>query len=65
MAEEAAPSDRVSRIEITRSAEIHLELDDEKIEAIKACLAKGRLSIRMSNVDLAQVGRFDAPYLYD
>jgi hypothetical protein len=65
MAEDAVPSDRVSQIEITRNAEIHLELDDEKIEAIRACLAKGRLSIRISNVDLGQVGRFDAPYLYD
>jgi hypothetical protein len=65
MTDQAEPESRVSRIEISRSSEIHLELDDEKLEAIKACLAKGRLIIRMSNVDLSSVGRIDAPYLYD
>ena len=42
------------------------DLDDEKIEAIKSCLEKGRLSIHFSNVDLSQtVGRLGDPYLYD
>jgi hypothetical protein len=65
MAEESMSSQRSSRIEINRSAEIHLELDDDKIEAIKRCLENGRLSISFSNVDLNQVGRMDGPYIYD
>lgn len=65
MAEESAQSARSSRIEINRNAEIHLELDDDKIEAIKRCLDNGRLSISFTNVDLSQVGRMDGPYIYD
>lgn len=48
-----------------RATEIRLQLDDEKVEAIKACLAKGQLVIRVSDVDLSQSGRFDDPYKYD
>ncbi|HEY5788214.1 MAG TPA: hypothetical protein VIT65_25950 [Microlunatus sp.] len=59
-------SRRFSGVEIKRSTELHFDLDDEKIEAIKSCLEKGRLSIRFSNVDLSQsVGRLGDPYLYD
>lgn len=57
---------RFSGLEIKRNTELHFDLDDEKIEAIKACLENGRLSIQFSNVDLAQsVGRLGDPYLYD
>ena len=55
----------LSRIDITRVAEIQLALDDEKIEAIKNCLAKGTLTIRLQDVDLTRTGRIDAAYLYD
>lgn len=55
----------LSEIRIERSTEISLELDDEKIQAIRACLEKGRLSIRISDVDLSQGGRLQAPYIYD
>jgi hypothetical protein len=47
------------------ATEIQLELDDEKVEAIKACLSKGKLVIKVSNVDFSQSGRFDDPYKYD
>jgi hypothetical protein len=56
---------RLPNIEIARSTEINLELDDEKIAAIRACLEKGRLTIRISDVDLTQSGRLQAPYVYD
>jgi hypothetical protein len=65
MSDDAETSRPLSRIEITRTAEIRLALDDEKIEAIKNCLAKGTLTIRMQDVDLNRAGRIDAPYLYD
>ncbi|NJC73106.1 Hsp20/alpha crystallin family protein [Planosporangium thailandense] len=55
----------MSNIEINRHTEINLEVDEEKLQAIRSCLEKGRLSIRMSNVDLSQAGRLQAPYLYD
>ena len=60
-----AENPKLSRIEITRSAEIKLALDDEKIEAIKSCLAKGTLTIRMQDVELTRGGRIDAAYIYD
>jgi hypothetical protein len=66
MATEGEDQRRFSGVEITKSTEFNFDLDDEKIEAIKSCLAKGRLSIRFSNVDLSQsVGRLGDPYLYD
>jgi hypothetical protein len=58
-------NERSSQIEVKRTTEIHLELDDEKIQAIRACLEKGKLSISISDVDLSQGGRLEAPYLYD
>ena len=64
MSEQSRP-ERLSNIDIARNTEISLELDDEKIEAIKGCLAKGTLSIRITGVDLSQGGRLQAAYLYD
>lgn len=56
----------LSGVQISRHTELEFDLDDEKIEAIKSCLEKGRLSIHFSNVDLSQsVGRLGDPYLYD
>jgi hypothetical protein len=56
---------RASEIEVHRTTEISLELDDEKIAAIRACLEKGRLIIRVSDVDLSLGGRMQGSYLYD
>ena len=52
-------------IEVVRKTELRLALDDAKVKAIKGCLAKGTLSITVSNVDLGGVGRFSDPYIYD
>lgn len=43
---------------------IDMPLDEKKIAAIKRCLAKGRLKITVSRVDLA-TGRLADPWLYD
>jgi hypothetical protein len=43
---------------------LDMPLDDRKIAAIKRCLAKGKLTITVSKVDLA-TGRLGDPYLYD
>ena len=56
---------KLSRIEVGRVTELKLELDDEKVAAIQACLAKGQLTIRMNDVDLTRSGKLSAPYLYD
>ncbi|MEA2716260.1 MAG: hypothetical protein QOI99_577 [Actinomycetota bacterium] len=53
------------QIEVAKTTEIHLELDDRKLEAIKACLTKGRLSIKVSHADLSVAGRLQAAYEYD
>ncbi len=52
-------------VEVSRSTRLHFEVDDERIEAIKACLDKGRLSITISDVDLTTGGRFENSYIYD
>ena len=44
---------------------IHFELDEEKVAAIRKCLENGRLTIRITDVDLSRTGRLDNPYLYD
>jgi len=62
---EQSRSEKLSNIHVARTTEISLELDDEKIEAIKSCLAKGTLSIRITGADLSQGGRLQASYLYD
>ena len=54
-----------AHIEVSKHTEIHLDLDEHKLEAIKACLTKGRLSIKISNADLTNVGRLQAAYEYD
>lgn len=41
-----------------------MPLDAKQIEAVKRCLAKGRLEITMTNVDLAK-GRLGEGWLYD
>lgn len=54
-----------ANIEVMRNTEIHLELDDAKIKAIRKCLETGTLSIKVSQADLSQVGRLQAAYEYD
>jgi anti-sigma28 factor (negative regulator of flagellin synthesis) len=39
-------------------------LDDKKVEEIKRCIAKGKLAITISRVDLV-AGRLGDPYKYD
>lgn len=58
-------AESLSEIKIQHSTEVQLELDDEKIAAIRGCLEKGRLTIRISDVDLSQGGRLQAAYIYD
>jgi hypothetical protein len=65
MTEQQGSGQRESEIEVHRTTEISLELDDEKIAAIRACLERGTLTIRISDVDLSVGGRLQAPYLYD
>jgi len=43
---------------------LDMPLDAKKIKAIQRCLAKGRLTITVSKVDLA-AGRLGESYLYD
>ena len=62
---DAESTEKRPYIEVMRNTEIHLELDDAKVEAIKRCLETGRLSIKVSQADLSQVGRLQAAYEYD
>jgi hypothetical protein len=43
---------------------LHMPLDAKKIKAIQRCIAKGKLTITVSRVDLAQ-GRIGEAWLYD
>ena len=43
---------------------LNLPLDSEKIAQIQRCIAKGKLSVTVSRVDLTR-GRLDDPYKYD
>lgn len=43
---------------------LDMPLDDKKIAAIKRCLAKGKLTITVSKVDLTR-GRLGDAWLYD
>jgi hypothetical protein len=43
---------------------LEMPLDDKKVAAIKRCIAKGRLKITLSRVDLAG-GRLGDAWLYD
>lgn len=54
-----------AQIEVMRNTELHLELDDEKIQAIRKCLETGRLTIKVQQADLSQIGRLQAAYEYD
>ena len=54
-----------AQIEVKKTTEIHLELDDAKIEAIRRCIETGRLSIKVSEADLSVAGRLQAAYEYD
>lgn len=44
--------------------DLDLPLDDSKVEAIQRCLAKGRLKISLTQVNLA-AGRLGDGYKYD
>jgi len=57
----AAPSVQASHIQKLR---LDFPLDDRKVEAIKKCLAKGKLSITATRVNLG-TGRLGSAYLYD
>jgi hypothetical protein len=52
-------------VEVSRTTRLHFDVDDERIEAIRACLDKGRLSISITDVDLTRGGRFENGYQYD
>jgi hypothetical protein len=43
---------------------LDMPLDEAKIKAIQRCVAKGRLTLTLSNVDLAG-GKIDDAWLYD
>ena len=43
---------------------LEMPLDAKKIKAIQRCIAKGKLTITVSKVDLA-TGRIGAAWLYD
>jgi hypothetical protein len=43
---------------------LEFPLDDKKIAEIQRCLAKGKLTLTVSRVDLG-AGRADDPWLYD
>lgn len=60
-----ARATKLPTIEIAHRTEMSFELDDEKIQAIKRCLEKGKLTITMTKLDLLQGGRAGDPYLYD
>ncbi|HUB55883.1 MAG TPA: hypothetical protein VMB04_12050 [Mycobacterium sp.] len=56
---------RSYQIEVSKTTHLHFDVDEEKIAAIRACLAKGRLSISVTDVDLTEGGRLESAYLYD
>jgi len=43
---------------------LDMPLDEAKIKAIQRCIAKGRLTLTLSNVDLA-AGKIGEAWLYD
>lgn len=49
---------------VTASVDLDLQFDENRLKEILACLAKGRLKITVSKVDLA-AGRLGNGYLYD
>ena len=52
-------------VEVTQKTELTLQVDAEKIEAIKKCLEKGTLKITMTRIDILGGDRTGDPYLYD
>jgi hypothetical protein len=52
-------------VEVSRTTQLHFDIDDAKAEAIRGCLAKGRLSISITDIDLSRGGRFENGYQYD
>jgi anti-sigma28 factor (negative regulator of flagellin synthesis) len=49
----------------TSEFKLSLELDEKKIEEIKRCLEKGRLTITVASIDKLVGGRAANGYLYD
>lgn len=52
-------------VTVEHTTELHLELDAEKIAAIKRCMEKGALKISVSKLNLATGGRAGGGYEYD
>lgn len=46
-------------------AELSFQIDEEKAEAIRRCIAHGELRITVANTNLRNSGRFQASYIYD
>lgn len=65
MAEEQGKKNSINVTHGPNKAELQLQLDPEKIAAIRGCLEKGELRISISDADIRQGGRFQASYLYD
>lgn len=49
---------------VSASIDLDMQFDESRLKEILACLAKGRLKITVSKVDLA-AGRLGNGYLYD
>jgi anti-sigma28 factor (negative regulator of flagellin synthesis) len=56
--------DKRGTVKASSGVEIDLPVDEQKVKEIQACLAKGRLKISVTKVDLAS-GRLGNGYLYD
>jgi hypothetical protein len=52
-------------IGVTHRTDLSFTLDEEKIQAIRACLEKGELRITVIGANLTTSGRFQAAYIYD
>jgi hypothetical protein len=61
-----ASQDDAKQGTVTTSSHVEMDLpvDAQKVREIQACLAKGRLKITLTKVDLAS-GRLRNGYLYD
>jgi hypothetical protein len=60
-----AKKGKKSSLTVDHRTELHFELDAQKIAAIKKCLAKGKLSIVLTKVNLTLGGRAQNGYAYD
>lgn len=63
--ERAARAARFAQIQVSEATGLHLELDEEKRAALRACLDKGTLSIEVTELSLTSGGRLMAGYIYD